>query len=333
MERTTWPERDQGWVARYRRGVAGKNVPADVLGERERELLEAVQEAEVPAAELFGDAYALARDDVAELATVDEAVRTSEGGGLRPALREVGGTLVGVGVVAVLLMLVRRGWTVDIDVACVLVAVSVVALMLGWVAGRALASAGRPGTVIGLLVAVGSVALGGITAAASLGPDHVAARDVPVPLLALGLLAPGVVALVTAHRMPEQELRESWDDAEWLRRFAGGLRTRLVPSATARDHVAEIEQAVDAAAVSAYAEFGHPLVLARRLADADRTSRARRWWVSAVAGTGTPLVVAALVLAMDTWGPLTIPVVVVLVVGALVSLSVRWDDRPRARRR
>ena len=99
--KSAWPVGDQQWVARYRASIAGKHVPAHALEERERELLRALRDAEVPAAELFGDADTLATEDTAELATVDEEVRASLGGGPQPALREVGNTLMGIGVVAV----------------------------------------------------------------------------------------------------------------------------------------------------------------------------------------------------------------------------------------
>lgn len=92
---TAWPGADRAWVARHRMSMTSRHVPALVLEERERALLNVVLEVEVAAAEIFGDADELAVEDAAVLATSDEAVRTSLGGGLRPALREVGGTLVG----------------------------------------------------------------------------------------------------------------------------------------------------------------------------------------------------------------------------------------------
>ncbi len=333
MTQRTWPVEDRPWVARYQMSMAGKHVPADALAERERELLDAVHEAGLSAVELFGDAGALALDDAAELATVDEAVRTSEGGGLRPALREVGGTLMGIAVVAVVMVAVRSGWRIDVDAGAVLIAVSVAVVFVGWVVGRAFYSAGRPVLTVGLLISVGAAAVAGIATGASLGPGHVAARNVPLPLLGVVLLAPGVLALVVASRMPQQSLRQVWNDADWLRRFQGGLRTRLVPAATARGHVVEIEQAIAAGTASAFAEFGHPLVLAREIADADRTARARRWWVSTVAGTSAPLVIAALILASDSWAALTIPLAVLLVLSGLMTPLVRWGDRPGRRGR
>jgi hypothetical protein len=230
-------------------------------------------------------------------------------------------------------MVVRNGWTVDVEAGPALVAASVAAVFVGWVVGRALVAAGRLHTAVGVLVAVGALAVGGIAWADSVGPGHVVARDVPVPLLGAALIAPGLLALVVAARMPHPTLRASWDDDEWLRRFRNALRGRFVPSATARDHVAEVRQVIAAGATSAVAEYGHPLVLARRLAEADRTARARRWWVSTVAGTGTPLVVAALVVTMGTWGALTVPAVVFLLLSALATLLVGWGDRPGVERR
>jgi hypothetical protein len=330
LKANVWPVGDKAWVTRYRAAMSAKHVPAQVLEERERELLDAAHGADLSAAELFGDAEALASEDAAELATTDEAVRTSLGGGLRPALREVGGALIGIGVVAVAATVVRHGWFVDIDIAHVLVAWSVLVAFLGWIIGRAFLSAGRPVPAIGALIVVAVVFAASIVSAATLGSGHIAASNVPVPLLALVLLAPGVIALVAGNRTPQPVLREGWNDDEWLRRLHSGLRTSLVPAATAREHIAEIEHVVRATPTSAFAEYGHPLVLARELAAADRTARARRWWVSTIAGTGTPLVIAALILINHSWGALTIPLAGLVVIAAAIALRAGWSDRPWA---
>jgi hypothetical protein len=243
----TWPEQDQRWVERYRTamaGPAGKAVPSAVRQSRERELLDAVCEAGVPAAELFGDAAALAADDAAELATVDEAVRTS--GGRRTQARAVRGRRDDAGSRR------HRGPVhggpqrlgVDVDAASVLLMASLAAVYVGWVGGRALHSAGRSAATIALAVGVLTVAVCGIAVAEGVGPDRLLARDVPVPLLAVALLTPGVLLLVASSRMAQPTLQGDWDDAAWLRRFRGGLRARLVPAATARGHVAEVEQAI-----------------------------------------------------------------------------------------
>ena len=328
MNVTMWAQQDQGWVSRYRTSMTGKHVPALALQERESELLDAVREAGVPAAELFGDANALATEDAVELATPDEAVRMSLGGGLRRALREVGGTLSGLAAVSLLSILFRGGWSVDVPITSALIAVSLTVGYTGWVVSRALFSGGRPIATSGVLAAAGAVAVAGIAWAARLNADDVVARDVSVPLMGLGMLAPGVLVLVAASRLPQPTLREDWDDAEWLRRFRSGLRTRLVPSATTRGHVDEVHQTIKAGTASAFEEFGHPLVLARQLSEADRTGRTRRWWVSVIAGTGTPLAAAALTQTNDSWGAVTRPLVVIFVLLAVVSLLVRWRDRP-----
>ena len=320
-------------MERYRTamaGPAGKAVPSAVRQARERELLDAVCEAGLPASELFGDAAALAADDAAELATVDEAVRTSEAGGLKPALFEVGGTTLAVGVIAVLSMSVRNGWRVDVDAASVLLMASLAAVFVGWVVGRALHSAGRSAATLVLAVVVLTVAVCGIAAAESVGPDRLLARDAAVPLLAVALLTPGVLLLVASSRMAQPTLQGDWDDAAWLRRFRGGLRARLVPAQTARGHVAEVEQAIRTGAGSAVAEFGHPLVLAEELARADRTAQARRWWVSTVAGSVVPLGLGVLVLVNDSWGPLTMPIAAVCLLVGLASPLAAWDRRPWA---
>jgi hypothetical protein len=311
--------------------IADKHVPAQALREREHELLIAVREAEVSAAELFGDADVLAAEDALELATVDEEVRTSLGGGLQPALREVGNTLVGIGIVAVLIMVVRHGWSLDVDIALGLVAGSVVAVFVGWVVSRAVFAAGRTAPAVGVLIASGSAALAGVASAASLGAGHIAASNVPTPLLAAGLLAPGVAALVAASRMTRRAPQECWDDAEWLHRFRGSLRAHLMAAHTARDHVAEIEQALVTGNTSAFAEFGHPLTLAREVAAADSVARQRRWWLSTVAGTGAPLAIGALVIVNQSWGVLTIPVSLAFLLAGVIAPIVRWDDRPWVR--
>lgn len=331
MDQQAWPEQDRAWVARYRSAITGKHVPATVLEHREGELLEAVRAAGLPAAEVFGSADDLAAEDASELATTDEQVRVSEGGGLRPALREVGGTLTAGGGVAVVSIAVRHGWYVDVDLESVLVAASVLAAFLGWVVGRSLFSAGRPVWMASVLLAVTAAAAVGIAMAVGVGPDVVLAGDVPLLPLGAGLLAPGVVVLVVTARMPQQTLRTDWDDAEWLRRFRGGLTSRLVPRAAARAHVAEVEQQVSSSGVPAYVEFGHPLVLAREVAAAEQTARARRWWLTTVAGTLAPLVIGVLILINDSWGPLTTPLGIVFIIVGLSRPVIARGARPRAR--
>ena len=249
-------------------------------------------------------------------------------GGLRPRLQEVGGWLVGVGAVASLALLVRHGWSVDIGTAYLVVAASVLVTFVGWVVVKAVFSSGRSAAAAAL--AAGALALGvaGLAYAASLGSGAIAADDVPLPLVALAMLAPGVATVMLASRLPRHELREEWDDEQWLRRFRGGLRARLVPAATARGHVAEVEQTLAAGGTSASSEFGHPLTLAHEVARADRTARRRRWAVSTSAAAGVPVWIAALAAAGQSWGTLTVPVVAILVVTAVGGLVVGWGRRP-----
>ena len=260
-------------------------------------------------------------------------MRTSEAGGLKPALFEVGGTTLAGGLIAVLSMAVRNGWSVDVDAASVLLVASLVVVLLGWAVGRALYSAGRSAATLGVTVAVLTVVAGGIAIADSLGPDRLLARDVPVLLMAVLLLTPGVLLLVTSSRMAQPSLQGDWDDAAWLRRFRGALRARLVPAQTARGHVAEVEQTIGTGAGSAFGEFGHPLVLAEELARADRTARARRWWVTTVSGTVVPLGLAVLVVTNDSWGPLTVPIAVLFLLVGLGTPLAAWGRRPWAERR
>lgn len=328
MDVREWPEDDQKWASQYRLTMKGKSVPVPSLSGRERELLDAIHESGIAAAALFGDARALAIEDAGELATTDEMVRTSVGGGLKSALREIAGTWVGIGVGVVLIMVVREGWLVDLDVAQVLVAVSVAAAFLGWRVGRALFASGRAGSTVGALIAIGLLVGAGIASAVNVGPGHIAASGVPVLLLALVILGPGVVVLTVLSRMSQQELRETWDDRDWFRRFRGGLRARLMDSATARDHVAEVEQALRWAGTTAYAEFGHPLSFARELAAVDRVALARQWWAVTTATTGGPLLIAVLILTNRSWGILTVPIAIGFVLFAVLALGSGWNNRP-----
>lgn len=333
MKLTTWPQQDENWVAHYRSSIAYKHVPPAALEARERELLNAVRSAGLPAAELFGDAAELAAEDAAELATAEEVVRRSEGAGLRSALREIGQSLTGIAAVTVLLMLARTGWSVDVEVKDIVVVASIAVMVVGWSVGRALFVAGRQEAMLGVLAATGVVAAAGLARAFRLPSDTVLAGGVLVPALGAGLLVPGVVLLVVASRMPPQVLRQDWDDVEWLRRFRGGLRTRLVPAATAMGHVREVEQTLSAGSVSAFEEYGHPLVLARELAAADRTARSRRWWLATVGGAGTTLVLAVAVLVLGSGGAWTIPLGVALLLSVIITLVISWRSRPWAQRR
>lgn len=324
-----WPAADREWAARYRRQMAtGKDVPRSVLDAREHELLAAAHGAGRPAQELFGDPVTLAAEDAETLATTEEAVLTSPGGALRPMLIDVGGTLLAIGGVGAVLLAVRSGLRVDIQVGAALLAAGLLIAFLGLVTGRAAYTGGRAGATVGVLVAAGAIAVACIATAVSVGPEPLLARDVSTPLLGLGALVPGIVVLVGATRMSRRDLRADWPDAEWLRRFRGGLRGGLVPAATARAHIDEIEQTLASSGSSASGEFGHPLVLAREVARADRTARARRWWLSTIAGTGTPMAIAALVLTRGSWGALTVPLAGVLLISALVSLTGGWTSRP-----
>ena len=323
-----WSQSDQRWAERYHAAVAGKRIPADALQQREHELNDAVQRSGLGAQELFGDAAALAADDARYLASSDEVIRSSLGGGLRPALREVGGTLLAVGVLISLRLIVEQSWSadLDVDVGAVLVAGSMAILVSAWVVARALWNAGLSQVAVGALAAAAALAVLGIASAGVTGPARVLVGDVPVPLLCLVVLAPGVLTLVAASRVPEPVLHTDWDDAQWLRRFHAGLRARLMPLDVARDHVAELTQVLQSGTAPA-AELGHPLVLAHDLAEADRTSRKRRWMLSLATGSALPLACAALTLANDSWGAMTVPLAVALTALGCGTGIARWRDR------
>lgn len=223
-------------------------------------------------------------------------------GGCGPALHEVGGVLVGIGVVTSFILIIRSGWSVGIDTALFLVAASVLVVFVGWEVVEALFSSGRSAAAVGAGAVAIAFAVAGIAYAAHLGSSDIAASDVPVPLLALGMLTPGVATLVIVGRMPRQDLRDDGDDSQWLRRSRVGLRARLIPVGSVHDHVAEIEQALADGEASAYSEFGHPLTLVHELAAADKTSRIRRWASSIAAAAGMPSFVAVVVTVNQSWG-------------------------------
>ncbi|MCC2315044.1 hypothetical protein [Cellulomonas xiejunii] len=326
----TWPDRDRPWLDRYRAGVAGAQIPPDVLAQRECDLLAALLEAGEPAADVFGDPAEVAAEDVAELATDDEAVRRSEGGGARPVLQEIAGSLIGFALVAVLAVAVRHGGAVDVDAASVLVAAAVLAGLTAWRVARACRAAGRSAPAAGAVVAGAALAVAALTAASALG-ERVLVHDAPLLALAPVMLAPGVALLAVARSLPEPRLRDDWDDDQWLRRFRVALRARLVPRDSVRGHVMEVQETLRAQGVSAADEYGHPLVLARRLAAADRTARARRWWLTVAGGVAVPLAVAAQTLVLGKWEWMTVPLTLLLVGGAVVALAMSWGSRPWAR--
>lgn len=101
-----------------------------------------------------------------------------------------------------------------------------------------------------------------------------------------------------------------------------------MPHVTALGHVAEIEQAIDPGSDSAATEFGHPLVLARELAQDDRAARARRWWMSAIGACAVPLVLAVMTASSKTWGMFSVPIAIVLAIVAVVMVVNKWRQRP-----
>lgn len=328
MKSKMWPSGDQGWAARYQLSMGGSDVPAAALEKREAELLASVLEAGLPAVELFGDAEELAAEDAAEMATVEEAVRSSEGGGLQPAVWLMGMMLLSLGAAPTVLTFIRSGWFVDVDVASGVVAATVLLCAVGAIAVHGLFVAGQSRAAVGALVATAVVTVGGIAVAEGMGPGHTAATDFPVLVLGVGCVAPGLILLLVAHLLPQPSLRADWDDAEWLRIFRGGLRARLVPGVTARGHVAEIEQAIGSGSESAAAEFGHPLVLARTLAKDDPVAGVRRWWMSAIGACAIPLVLAAMNASSRTWGIFSVPIAIVLAIVGVVMMVIKWRQRP-----
>jgi hypothetical protein len=327
----TWPATDRPWLDRYRGALAAHAVPDAARERRERELLEAVIASGEPAERVLGEARAVAAEVAAELATREEEVVRSEAS-LRPAVVQLGGTLLGLALVAAATLGVRAGWTFDLALAELLVAAGVAAFLVLWTIGRSLLAGGRPGATTAVVIAGIATAVGGAVLAARVGPGQVLLADAPTLLAALVLALPGVALLVVARRMRAARLREDWSDDAWLRRFRGALRSRLVPRARVEAHVTEAASVVaEAGEGAAHREFGHPLAYARELADADARSRSRRWRLAALAGVGAPLAVAALVLVTPGSDAIEWLELVVLALLALVGAVSAWRSRPGAR--
>lgn len=323
-----WPERDDAWLGRYRRSLAGQPVPRDVAEERERELLAAVIEADAPAEAILGDPAELAAMDAAELADGAKEMIRAEGGTPRSTVINVGGTGLAIGLLASITVLVERGWSLEVNLATSLVGAGVAAAFIAWAVASGCYWGGQLGGVLAS-IALGVAALtAGIVMAVLVGNDHVLASDVPTLLVGAALLLPGIALLIIGGTMREH-LRTDWNDDEWLQRFRNGLRTRLLPAEAARGHIAEAVQTIaHEGEGSAYREFGHPLVYARALAQADRSSRGRRWWLSAVGTIGGPLALLALMPFTDTGSVLRIPFAVLLGIRALLGTTNLWPTRP-----
>lgn len=325
-----WPTADRAWLDRYRGALSVHAVPDAAREERERELLEAVVASGEPADRVLGEPRSVAAEVAAELATRDEEVVRSEAS-LRPAVLQLGGTLLALALVAAATLAARAGWSFGLGLAELLVATGVAAFLVIWTVGRSLLAGGRPGATTAAILAGVAIAVGCVALAARVGPGRVLLEDVPTPLAALVMLLPGAALLVLASRMPATRLREEWSDDAWLRRFRGGLRSRLVPASRIEAHVAEAASVIaQAGERSAYREFGHPLAYARELADVDAQSCARRWRLAAAAGVGAPLAIAALILLTPGTDAVEAFELLVLAVLALVGAASAWRSRPGA---
>lgn len=328
MTTKVWPQRDARWLGLYRGSIAGKPVPRDVAEARERELLVAVLEAEAPADEVLGDPAELAALDATELAGGEEELIREDGGTPRTTVINVGGTGLAIGLVVSISMLVRSGWSLDVNLAVILVGGGTAVAFIAWAVASGCYGGGRLGGVFAAIVLGVVAGSGGIVMAVLVGNDHVLVRDVPTLLVGAALLMPGVALLIIGGNLRER-LQEDWSDGEWLQRFRNGLRTRLLPAEAARGHIAEVVQTIARGGDgSANREFGHPLVYARALAQANRHSRGRRWWVSAVGTIGWPLAFLALMLLIDTGSALRIPFAVLFGLGAVAGTAALWPTRP-----
>lgn len=325
-----WPTEDRKWASRYMIAVAHPSVPSAAREERASELISALHAAGAPAAELFGDPVDFGVEDVRALGTEEEAVSASEGGGASQALLYIGTTLTFLGVTSALLLLTRGAWRTDIDLGPLWVAIGLVsasiAANIAWtlfVAGatRWACAAG----VGGLAVLFGCIAL-----ATTAEPGHTLIADVPIWVLMIAMLIPGVGALLVACAVPRRQLRSSWTDEEWLARFRGAMRSRGISAAAAREHERSIRAAADG---DRYSEFGHPVVFARSLAAQDDGAAARRWRWSTSFRVGVPLAMGVLIAFTDSFGAWREPVMILFFVSAIVTAYMNWTHRPKGQAR
>ncbi|MGX9294881.1 hypothetical protein [Tsukamurella paurometabola] len=319
-----WPEGDRPWAARYILGLAKAGVSLDVSSSRQEELITAVEAAEEPAAELFGNPDVLAAEDAAELAVSDAEAMATESAGVRDALEFGGVSLIFVGLIAAVMVLLGGG-RVDVTVGRVaLVSAIAAAVVLGGAASMQF-MAGRL-KVAGLLAALAVLAVGvGGSQVEWSGRSTVLIGGLPAWAAAIGLLLPGVVVLVVARAVPARVPRTTFDDEEWFSRFRGVLLAKGTPRAVVREHERTLREGLS---TRAFDEYGRPDALALRLVADDPATPSRRLWWGAAGWFGFALLHASFL--PDSSGFWL--VLRVVVVGGLLWLSIRSALRARRAR-
>ncbi|MGL3150046.1 hypothetical protein ACSS7Z_06750 [Microbacterium sp. A82] len=321
-----WPERDKKWASRYMVAVAHPRVPSEAREERARELISSLHAADVSADVLFGDPVEIAREDVLALGTEDEAVAASEGGGLRQALAYTGTALTFLGASSALVMLTRGVWRTDIGVGQLWVVLGIAAATIAANLAWTLFIAGRARWAIGFGVGGVAVMLACVGVAANADPDRTLFADVPIWMLMIAMVLPGVAVLLVARAVPRRPLRSAWSDDEWLARFRGAMRSRGISEKAAREH----ERSVRAAAHGdCYGEFGHPVAFARSLAAEDNSAAVRRWRWSTSFGVGVPLMLCVLISFTGSFGAWKEPAMLFLFISSVVTGYMNWRHRPR----
>lgn len=277
-----WPEPDRDWAGRYLLGLFREGVEASASSERQAELIAAVHAAGVPAEELFGDPADVARADAPDLAgpSAVAAAESADRAGARDAVGYAGAALLLLGVIAAIMVLVSGDGPIDVRVGVVAVLLAIIGGMIAGSVALFHSMAGRlRAAALAGAVAVGVVLVGGSQVTWS-GRDVVLIADLPRWAAALGLLLPGVLAILTARLVPARAAQTAWDDDAWFDRFRGVLTTKGVPAGVAREHERTLREGL--AGTTAMQEYGRPDAFALTLAADDPAAPGRRlWWGAA----------------------------------------------------
>jgi len=335
---TRWPtDEDQAWGDRLllRLGL-DSTVPAGVADEAVADARDACRESGRPAAELFGDADAYAREVARERVPVDERASVDlDGGTPRSRMTHLLLTVGLAGTFLCLTLLVTSGWTAGVSPAHVVLFAGV---LLSWVAvlwGLLDRRAGlvRSGWAWWAGAAVG---IAGSAAAAVSLKDHEPLFEMPllVPLAASVALV--VAAVNRTPPPPPADASSALTADAWFDRLAGLLRGRYyLPRAAVRQHVADARAHwQDSGASHPRDEFGAPEVYALELLDGSPEPRRNRrlasaWGYTAFAGFWTYNLVMAVVDGDGTWGVVWRTAALLLMAGlAAQTWRQHLADRP-----
>ncbi|MFT4213450.1 MAG: hypothetical protein QM622_01560 [Microbacterium sp.] len=275
-----WPDRDAAWVLAYLVRVTRPDVPSAAIDARLDELCAAAHDADEPAESLFGNPFDVAAQDAEDLATPEEALRASGGGGARATVRSLGTQLVLIALFVTFLLLCAQGgsWTIALTPGLVMLLSGSGSAALGLGGARILASSGHAiGAVASAVAGIGGFVVG--IAYRATHPDSTPWwPDAPILLIGAAAVVPGTALLWASRYIPDRGLRSAWTNTQWWRRFRGALVLRGMPPRRARDREREVHDALEEiGATNAHLEFGHPVVFARSLADDDPQAKTVRW--------------------------------------------------------